>query len=121
AALPELRRRAPTDRKYRCGAARQAGRGGARRAGLTTGQRRRPRRAATGAEAAFRAPGAAEVHRHAGLPPSGSDPRGRRGRVAQPEAGRLGALVRERPAAPPALVERFWAESVERFDAAAAG
>ena len=41
--------------------------------------------------------------------------------MAQPEAGRLGALVRERPAARPELVERFWSETVERFEKAARG
>jgi hypothetical protein len=41
--------------------------------------------------------------------------------AAEPDAGALGVLVRERPAARPEAVERFWSETVERFESAAAG
>ena len=40
--------------------------------------------------------------------------------AAEPEPGALGVLVRERPAARPEEVERFWAQTLDRFGRAAA-
>jgi hypothetical protein len=41
--------------------------------------------------------------------------------VAEHEPGRRLVLVRDRPPAPPERAERFWSDSIERFQAAAAG